>query len=349
MNTKKILVFLQSGVGGSERVSITISKYLIEKKYNVKYVIVGNSNEILNLLPRDSEVYRIKIYHQRLLGIRRIYKILRKELPDFVFSSIIFINLRVLLAAKLLGIKAIVRNDNNLTNRKYEEIPLMKYLYPSALWIIAQQEEMKIELVKKLSISPDLVKVLHNPIALDVIERKSQESNPYPLDGSINYLWCGRFAPEKGQDLLLESFKIVMEKQPTSHLYLVGAMNEATSYFDKILSIISGYNFNGHVHLIGYDNNPYKWMKYCSCYVMPSRLEGLPNSLIEAMYLQRPVVATACIPVVNRIIEHGVNGYVVENENIYALADAMIKALHLKNVRMSYIPSSKEDFINLFN
>ena len=251
-----------------------ISKFLIERGFKVKYVLVGNSNEIFDILPSDIEYVRVKIYHQRLLGISRICNVMRKESPDYVFSSIIYINLRVLLAAKLLGIKAIVRNDNSLKNREIEEVPLMKYLYPTAKWIIAQQEEMKEEMVRKLSISSNLIKVLHNPIALDVIEPKATEFNPFPSDNSINYLWCGRFAPEKGQDILLQSFKLVLEKLPSSHLYLVGAKNEFTPYFNQIMSILNEYDFKGHVHLVGYDNNPYKWMKYCSCYVMPSRLEG---------------------------------------------------------------------------
>ena len=81
---------------------------------------------------------------------------------------------------------------------------------------------------------------------------------------------------------------------------------------------------------------------------MPSRLEGLPNALIEAMYLERPVVATKCIPVVSRIVDDGKNGYLAESENILSIAECMVKALTLQHVKMTYKPSTNEDFIRLF-
>lgn len=349
MKNQKVLFFIQSRVGGAERVTVTLSKFLIESGFEVIYVIIGNDNQIFDILPEECKTHRVKIYHQRLLGIWRFYNIMRKESPHYVFSSIIYINIRVLLAAKLLGIKAIVRNNITLVNRKIEEIPLMRVLYPYAKWIIAQQEEMKNELVEILGLPSDRIKVFHNPLAVDVIEKKSKCDTPYSIPNSINFLWCARFAPEKGQDILLESFKIVLEKLPFAHLYLVGEMNKSTPFYEKISLLLDNNDYRGHVHLIGYDDNPYKWMKYCSCYVMPSRLEGLPNSLIEALYLKRPVVATNCIPIINRIVNNGKNGYVVNSENVEELADAMIRALDLRDIKMYYQPISKDDFIEIFN
>ena len=81
---------------------------------------------------------------------------------------------------------------------------------------------------------------------------------------------------------------------------------------------------------------------------MPSRFEGLPNSLIDAMYLGKPVVATRCIPVIDRIVKNDYNGIVVESENIDALAEGMKKATLLKDFEMTYHSATNEDFISLF-
>ena len=81
---------------------------------------------------------------------------------------------------------------------------------------------------------------------------------------------------------------------------------------------------------------------------MPSRKEGLPNSLIDAMYLGKPVVATTCIPVISRIVRDGYNGILVAPEDVEAMAAAMQKAIYLKDFKMTYTPASKEDFISLF-
>ena len=90
-------------------------------------------------------------------------------------------------------------------------------------------------------------------------------------------------------------------------------------------------------------------MNHADCFVMPSRLEGLPNALIDAMYLGKPVVATRCIPIIERIVRNSYNGIVVEPDNVEALAEGMRKATLLKDTRMIYQPATGRDFVSLFN
>ena len=66
------------------------------------------------------------------------------------------------------------------------------------------------------------------------------------------------------------------------------------------------------------------------------------------MYLGKPVVATKCIPVIERIVQHGYNGILVDTENIEQLAEGMIEALSLKDFKMTYQPATKQDIVPLF-
>lgn len=115
------------------------------------------------------------------------------------------------------------------------------------------------------------------------------------------------------------------------------------------LNLVKDKGLQDYIHFVGYDDNPYRWMKFCDCFVLPSRIEGLPNVLVEAMYLGRPVVATKCIPFISRMVDDGNNGIICETENPQALANAMIKAVDLKNFKMTYKPSTADDFIKIFN
>ena len=115
------------------------------------------------------------------------------------------------------------------------------------------------------------------------------------------------------------------------------------------LNLVKDKGLQDYIHFVGYDDNPYRWMKFCDCFVLPSRIEGLPNVLVEAMYLGRPVVATKCIPFISRMVDDGKNGILCETENPQALANAMIKAVDLKNFKMTYKPSTADDFIKIFN
>ena len=94
--------------------------------------------------------------------------------------------------------------------------------------------------------------------------------------------------------------------------------------------------------------NPYKFVKNADCFVLSSRNEGLPNVLIEALYLGTPVAATTCIPVIKRIVSEGKNGYLAENENFAQLANAMIMASKLGRITSTYNATSNEAYRKLF-
>ena len=167
-------------------------------------------------------------------------------------------------------------------------------------------------------------------------------------DKQLKYVWVTRFSHEKGHDLLIKALHLVRKKNSNAHLYLVGKFDQAGAFFQELTRLIDSLDLKDYVHLVGFDSNPYRWVKNGDVYVMPSRLEGLPNSLIDAMYLGKPVVATCCIPVIDRIVEDGYNGYVVPSEDVEAMAEAMLKAPGLKGFKMTYKPASKDDVVDLF-
>ena len=147
---------------------------------------------------------------------------------------------------------------------------------------------------------------------------------------------------------MIKSFAKVHKEKQDSRLFLIGKYDEQGEYYNSLLSLIRENGLEDVVTFVGFDSNPYRWVKHASCFVMPSRVEGLPNALIEAMYLDVPVVATRCIPIVDRIVDDGYNGYVVNPDREDEMADAMLKALDLKSFTMTYKGSSEEEFRVLF-
>ena len=347
-NKKKVLFFLPGGVGGAERITITIGSMLPKEEYEVKFVVVGRKTNILKILPEGYEVIRLKIHNKYFAPITRIMQVMLKEQPAFSFSSIMYLNIRVLIASKLMGVKCIVRNDNYLDAVSKRTRWELKHVYPFAYRVIAQQEEMAEDLIHGLNLDSGKVVVRYNPLDTEKIDKLSQAPSPYLQDGSINYLWIGNFLRPKGQDVLAKAFRLVHEANPKTHLYYIGIAPPDTSFRDSVYNYVKDNNLSECVHFMGFQENPYNFIKNCNCYVLPSRMEGLPNSLIEAMYLKRPVVATRCIPIISRMIKEGVNGYTTEVENAEQLASRMHDALHLTNLEMTYKPSTPESFIELF-
>ena len=351
MKKRKVLFFLPSNTGGAERMTITLAKMLPPDEFEVKFVIVHRSlGTIVNFIPPEYEVIHIPVHNIWCAATLRIIKVIRREKPDAVFSSLLYLNYRLIVAAKICGVKVIVRNNIDLSRTSSSWSKRMViFTYRWVDKVIAQQEEMHDEIIEFTGLSAKKVITLHNPIDTDSIDVKCQVTSPYiNADKQLKYVWVARFSREKGHDLLIKALHLVRKKNSDAHLYLVGKFEQAGAFFQELTGLIDSLDLKDYVHLVGFDSNPYRWVKNGDVYVMPSRLEGLPNSLIDAMYLGKPVVATRCIPVIDRIVEDGYNGYVVPSEDVEAMAEAMLKAPGLKGFKMTYKPASKEDVVALF-
>ena len=351
MKKRKVLFFLPSNTGGAERMTITLAKMLPRDEFEVKFVIVHRSlGTIVNFIPPEYEVIHIPVHNIWCAATLRMIRVMKREKPDIVFSSLLYLNARLVIAAKLCGCKSIVRNNIDISRSLSKITPLLvKLTYRWADAIIAQQEEMHDEIITYTGVPSTKVVTLHNPLDIETIANKSKVPSPFTDNGSqIKYVWVARFGHEKGQDLAVEALAKVVESVTNAHLYLVGKYDEKSSFYKDLVRFCKTRELQERVHFVGFDTNPYRWVKNCDCYVMPSRLEGLPNSLIDAMYLGKPVVATKCIPVIERIVQDGYNGYLAETDNADSIADCMKKALSLKNFTMTYKPATKEEFINRF-
>ena len=207
---------------------------------------------------------------------------------------------------------------------------------------------MKDELCE-LGLNPERIVVLHNIIDEELIQAKANVPSPFPEDSKTRFVSVGRFAPQKGFDILVRAFKIVNDRIPDTELYIVGSYDgEGKEVFNELCKIISTLKLDGKVHFTGYTDNPYRYIKNSSAYVLSSRYEGLPNVLVEAQFLGIPSAAVKCIPMISRMIKDGENGFLADSGNPDSLANAMISACTMKEIKQIYKPSSRKDFINIF-
>lgn len=349
LERKKVLFFLNSSTGGAERVTVTIGKMLPRDRYEVVFVLAGKTMGTMgDFIPEGYRVEHI-VFRNIWLGVkRRFYEVLRRERPYAVFCSSMTHSVRLIQAArKVGGIKIVIRNCNYFKTLRWDQLLYCKLTYKYADIIIAQQEEMRQDILSHIKLDPNKVIALQNPLDKGYIAKKSNMPSPYREKDAIKYLWVGRFDRTKGQDILAKAFVIVDKRNPKARLYFVGNHRD-DAFFHSVEQTLKDGDCINRVHFVGYDPNPYRWMKHCDCFVLPSRIEGLPNSLIEAQYLGRPAVAATCIPIISRIVEDGVTGYTVPPEDPEAMAEAMLKAPALGTIQSTYHSANDEEFIKLF-
>jgi glycosyltransferase involved in cell wall biosynthesis len=349
----KVLFFIQSNCGGAERMAINIANFLDKGRYDITFYIIGSEiGSISKFIPATYDVKLIQAANFRDSVTRKIYIILKREMPDFVFSSTFPINVRLCNAAFLFpSIKVIIRSDNYLNYFSLSQRIRCFFSYTRARYIIVQTDEMYLEFVKAFFYKKKKIVMLSNPIDKDrIIGLTNGVANPFGDSGSEKvFLYVGRLSYSKGLDVLIKAFAIVCKKLPNARLYILGETSGVfNEYYNILQETVTSLDLEENISFLGFSANPYIYMKYCSCLVLPSRHEGLPNVVLESLYLGTPVAVSNCIPVINRIVHPNQNGFISKVGDVYGLADDMINSSNLGRVELLYSGASKQDFANLF-
>ena len=353
MNKKKVLFFLSPGVGGAQRVSVLFSKLLDASQYEVVYAIVGEAkSSIMDFLPLGAVVKQIKIRNIYDFTTFKIMALLRREKPYAVFCSQMYLNIRVIWAANWLGgIKVVIRSNSMVQNLRSKRLDFVvaTMLYRTADRVVAQTKEMRDEMISVFNVDACKTIVINNPLDKQQIENKINQPSPYSSNNETRFICVGRIAEVKGCEVAIKALQETSKSIENAHLYFVGEFERTSGYFYQLEQLIKQIGLEKRVHFVGYTDNPYIWVKYADVFILSSHIEGLPNALIEALYLHKPAVATRCIPIVEQIIQEGINGYLVNCGDDEGMATSMIKAVALHSVNsMSFEGATAEEINKLF-
>lgn len=353
-NTKKILFFLQAAIGGAERVTLVLAKSLDTSRFSVSFVLIGDEQGVLEIKPFIPKEYPYIHLPKLKSGLRQMqlyHQLIKKQQPDYIFSSVFHINTKLLLISHLFPhTKFIVRNNIGLYRLSHIQKFAVYISYLSAKKIICQTEEMENELNNMFPFAKGKTIVLHNPLDKDFIDAHKDEEDPICLEKRKPvFIASGRYSKEKGFDILLKAFNKVLVQYPEASLYILGnKTGNNAPYANLLVELANELHIEDKVVFFGYTSNPYSMVAHANCYVQSSYAEGLPNALIEALYLGTPAAATTCIPIVKRIILEGMTGYLAPVGDADRLADAMIKAFQLGRIKTTYQPEDLDQFRKLF-
>ena len=143
-------------------------------------------------------------------------------------------------------------------------------------------------------------------------------------DRSKTIVSAGRFTDQKGFDLLIKAFSEVKKKHPEYSLTIYGDGSEYQDY----LSLVESLDLKNDVYLPGFSKDVPNAIKDAGIFCLPSRYEGIPNALIEAMSLAIPTVAADCSPGGARFLtDDGKRGLLVPRNDSAAIAEGIIKLI----------------------
>jgi glycosyltransferase involved in cell wall biosynthesis len=312
------------GYGGAERVTVRLSEWFIKRQYQVSIYTT--------MTPPDQEYHisqKIKRFKCHLLGngvslIQCLRKTIKKDAPDIII--IMDTPMCVYAVPAILGLKIpfIVseRSNPNTDAIKRKTKILAHFLMKFADGFIFQtsgaQNYYDKAIQKRSSVIP-------NPIVLSEIPL------PYRGERSKRIVAVGRLIPAKDYPFLLDAFDSFSSEYPeyTLEIYGDGADKE------KIEIILSSLIHKDKVILMGAHSDVLEKIKNAEMYVLSSKLEGMPNALIEAMAIGLPSIATDCPsggPA--DLIENKINGILIpvgDKEKLVAAFKELADNLNLRN------------------
>lgn len=146
----------------------------------------------------------------------------------------------------------------------------------------------------------------------------------------------GRFSPQKGFDLLIETMKYVHPFLPDWKLDIYGRGKEK----ERLISLIHQDKLENTISICDYEENILKVYQNASIYALSSRWEGFGLVLIEAMACGLPCIAFDIDSGPSEIITHGVDGYLISPFNTKEFAERIISLAQNKGMYETFSKNS---------
>lgn len=348
---KDILLITHSSCGGVERMTLLYAKILQQAGYSCRLLIAQNPShgfDLKSFIP-SSLPYDLIYSRYRYLYFHVARYILRTK-PHCVFYSFPLLVPALVLSKILMPKLKFIFRDCNMpsTHDKYQSYPA-KYILRLADALIAQTKEMKLEMSAFYHVDPEKISVINNPLDKALIHDRIRERYQYSHPERTHYVAVARVAPRKDYMTMIKAFAIVLEKEPQSHLDIIGNVCWDKAYKKLVDRTIMEAGMEQHVTFHGFQPNPFKFVDAADVFVLSSAHEGLPNVMLEAMYLGKPVVVTRSVPYIAQAVHDGINGYSVPVGAYKEFAEAMMKARKL-HIREKYVDinQSEQQIVDVF-
>lgn len=289
--------------GGAQRVTVTIANSLARRGHDVDLVAGELEGEFVPMIDGVVDTVELGLPDVPALGIlsgvRKLATYLETQQPAVLFASRTHTNIAAILAGVLAAEDVHVAVTEHSVFDRYQTRKdrvtgtLAAQLYRFADDVIAVSEGVAETVVDNTALAPGEPTVLHNPVDVESIRSKADESTEHRwLDNPDvePIVSVGRLKPVKDYATLMRAFASVTKSRPETRLIIVGKGPER----DSLEQLARDLGVADRVSLPGYRDNPYPYMQSSSVFVLSSTSEGLPTALIEALACGCTVVSTDC-------------------------------------------------------
>jgi glycosyltransferase involved in cell wall biosynthesis/peptidoglycan/xylan/chitin deacetylase (PgdA/CDA1 family) len=313
-----LLVTPGLGLGGSERLTIAYARGLADRGHKV-LIVHGPPERVAADEVAGIARHRIQgRLSRRTLGEwhREMRAVIRDFRPDVAHTQSVKTTVVVATASPLTPILTTVHGIEESEERMAAVLLRLSRAHVTAV------SEASAAGVRRHHFAPR-VELVPPGVDVEALARSAAEPTATPVSDRRPRVVCvARHFPVKGVDVLVEAFASVLAEIPGAGLVLVGGGPDHAGLIARSEQL-------GISHAIDFANrqvNPAAYVALADLVVLPSRREGLPVAALEALALERAVVATA-VGGTPDVVRPGDTGWIVPPESPSALAGAIVEAL----------------------
>lgn len=344
---KKQLAFCINSlvIGGAEILLVDLINNWPDK-YDLHLILLQEKHNLIDLLNSKNRVrlFTLKNDQPLIVKLRAIRGYFRRQKIDICFSHLEKPNKLCLLSALLTRTKVfpVIHSINIYEKSTIQSRIVAGIIYRTlAPQVICISHTVKDYCTKGLGIKEERIVQINNGIDFKRI-RKYQTNVEYGK--GLNFAILGRLEYVKGYDILLETLSKERIKGLNWQLKIIGDGSEANNLMLKTISS----SISKKVKFLGAQKYPFAYLNDVHFLVMPSRREGLPLSLIEALGFGIPVIGSK-VGIIPQIIKDGYNGFVFDKENIDMLADIILKCFDLSQQNHQEMSSNAKKSVDQFS
>lgn len=347
---KKILFLIPNlSVGGAEKVLVNLVNNMDKSKYDITVQALFNVGVNRQFLNKDihykycmKKQFRGNSQVLKLFSPKFLFKHFVKEKYDVIISYLEGPTARIVSGCNDKDTKLVswihCRIDNEkeaiVGFRNFEEAKKCynKFDYTACV------SKMTMDYFTNTFDFKKPIGVIYNTIETNkIIEKSNEVIDDVSFDNNyINICSVGKLTQVKGFDRLVHIHKKLLDNNIKNRVYILGIGEEE----NNLKKYISENSLEDTFILLGYNTNPYKYVKRCDLYVCSSRSEGFSTSVTESLIVGTPVVTTLCSGMQEMLGYNNEYGIVTEN-NEEALYEGIKKMITEKGLLEYYSKQAK--------
>ncbi len=354
MKQKKLIIFMPSIEGGGvEKNLFIISNFLATKLKNTSLITASKSyNPKFKKLSVVNPRINTEKYSSRRLKyffcLIELIKILTfdRNVVLLAFQA----NLYCAIICKIFNVDIIVRSNSSPSGwaLNFFRRNIFNLLLKIPKKIIVNSKEFQKEYREKFQIKTYCI---YNPLDLKIIERKSKEkikNNFFKKFKDLKIIFIGRLVDQKDPQTFFKALKLIKNKVKFRAIIVGKGI-----YFNSMKEYIIDNKMNNEVKFLGWQNNPFKFLRSSDLLVLTSKYEGLPNVLLEAVSLKKFIISSNCKTGPKEILDNGRGGDLFKIGDYKDLSNKIItysknKKKYKKKINFAYKRLYRFDYdINL--